>query len=569
MLSHWSLKALTLWVTLVGGLSTWAQGAPQPDQIAIWQQTDAEDSGRIEWVSAQTCRTKFLKASPFQVSDFTSEHMISDFEALRSDGKFDKSGANITAYLPKGSLVTAVGKSTRDYERVMVVSSSQDSRAPYGVIARPLAQGYIFKESLSQLNAYILTLTPSAETGRAKAQGVDLENAGLSSINDKNGRYKILECCTRKNCERFQLFAVNRDQTAAPEVTIGISAKSPSLLKTATGLLDEESGDADEPTDAELVSPQARSTGGGLPIGLTPVLPAPAAEAVGAGAVICGEEPATVVFGPDLTTVLYSVGGKDAAVAVKIVQSFEGAKKTKVVGGKTIFYINVHSEGRADGWVAEGLVKDRLLCKNNGLPGLSPHPVSQSKPPLLPAIEQSDLNTGNYIFPLLHRPSASYVQGQASGAKYFGALRRGGKRIHAACDLLRPQGEAVRALGTGRIIRAAYKFYGKNCRKCSKAYAIEQQLTDGRIIRYGEVGSKGNAGVGKVARDQKIGVVSFTRMLHLEMYSGKGDPEQSLTIRPSCPKRKKCKATFERRSDLMNPTNDLRAWEKATFGAGY
>ncbi len=565
------LKTVSLYLALIACHATWAD-SPNPDQTALWRQSDAQDSGHIEWISPQTCRTKFLKTSPFQVSDFTSERMTSDFEALRSDGKFDKSGANITGYLPKGSLVTPTGKSTRDYAQVTVVSSSQDLHAPHGIIARPLAQGFIYKESLNELSAYMLTLDPSEETRRAKAQGVDLENVSLNSINDKNGRYKILECCTAKICERFQLFKMTRDQLATVEETIGVSAKSPSLLKTATGLLDEESDDTDEPTQQPL--PDTHQTGGHTPPGLPSVMSIPPALPVATDTVLCAEAPATVVLGPDLTTVLYSVGSKDTAVSVKIVQSFSGAKKTKTVNGKTYSYLNIHAEGRVDGWVIEESVKDRSFCKSSVLPARIAPPTPHTKSSDLPKIQDGDdrpfsLDIGNYTFPLMHRPSASYVKGQASGAKYFGALRRGGKRIHAACDLLRPQGEAVRALGGGRIIRAAYKFYGKNCRKCAKAYAIEQQLTDGRIIRYGEVGSKGNAKVGAVARDQKIGIVSFTRMLHLEMYTGKGDPKQSLTIRPSCPKRKKCKATYERRSDLMNPTDDLRAWEKSTFGSGY
>jgi murein DD-endopeptidase MepM/ murein hydrolase activator NlpD len=143
-------------------------------------------------------------------------------------------------------------------------------------------------------------------------------------------------------------------------------------------------------------------------------------------------------------------------------------------------------------------------------------------------------------FPLRQRPTADYHRGGLS----FGSNRDGGRRKHAACDLLAPEGAEILAVESGTVIADPYAFY-------HGTYALEVQHTM-FVVRYGEI--KGAAaGLRKgstVTRGQVIAYVGKMHrdsMLHFEMYSGFDDGPLTDRSRPP----------FERRPDLMDPTDFL------------
>lgn len=168
---------------------------------------------------------------------------------------------------------------------------------------------------------------------------------------------------------------------------------------------------------------------------------------------------------------------------------------------------------------------------------------------------------GNCCFPLAKVPGYSY-------AKYglrFGAKRKKkkdgeviGYRKHAGCDLYKlDQGTPVYAVDNGKVIKVERGFYGKN----SDALAIQHDA--GFQVRYGEIyniPSKFITKNAEVQRGEVIGHVSWTKMLHLEMYSGEAtgpytqkNQSYTKTFGKDTP--------FMRRSDLLDPTPFLNKWK--------
>jgi murein DD-endopeptidase MepM/ murein hydrolase activator NlpD len=149
---------------------------------------------------------------------------------------------------------------------------------------------------------------------------------------------------------------------------------------------------------------------------------------------------------------------------------------------------------------------------------------------------------GGFSFPLAYHPSPSWK----TGARYCGAPRDGGRRLHAGCDLLGPRGTTIYAVADGTLVRAPYYFY-------TGTYAVE--IRHGPyIVRYGEILGGSYIGGHTVRRGQpicKIGRLdSGSSMLHFEMYSN-GSSTAPLTT---------SHGPYRRRSDVINPSPHLDAW---------
>lgn len=252
--------------------------------------------------------------------------------------------------------------------------------------------------------------------------------------------------------------------------------------------------------------------------------------------VICTSSSSLNVRESTLKNVIFAANRLES---VKRTQSFSTTEKTAVISGKTYTFIEVQFPTRSNvnGWVAKDFVKNRTEC---GVVTPAPLPV----------------NTNAYVFPTIARPSVSYLTGQRA----FGSSRGGGSRAHAANDLYRVKGEKVVAVAAGTVIRDIYSFY-------EGTYALEVKQADGRVVRYGEItGTRApNIKSGSaITPGQVIGYVGkvnsgcCTPMLHFELYSGKSTG--ALTRSGN---------KYVRRSDLVNPTQDLRGWEMKTFGKSY
>jgi murein DD-endopeptidase MepM/ murein hydrolase activator NlpD len=142
-------------------------------------------------------------------------------------------------------------------------------------------------------------------------------------------------------------------------------------------------------------------------------------------------------------------------------------------------------------------------------------------------------------FPLPFVPRLSYH----TGGRRFGARRDGG-RMHAACDLIAPEGTEIFAVDSGVVIGGPYEFY-------HGTFAIEVRHPR-FIVRYCEIrGAASGIRVGSnVLQGQVIAYVGrmyVDSMLHFEMYDGSG--RGGLTQRGNPP--------YQRRSDLIDPTSFL------------
>lgn len=213
--------------------------------------------------------------------------------------------------------------------------------------------------------------------------------------------------------------------------------------------------------------------------------------------------------------------------------------KFRTVNGQRHEYTAVTFPNRsgAAGWVAKGYIKTKANCE---------------------AYQNRSSSSGSSVgagplFPTIKRPTMSYVKGGPSvGKKFFGANRSNGRK-HAACDLFRPAYERIDSVSDGTLLRGPYEFF-------SGTFAIEVKSTTGKVLRYGETSSKRpNRTIKKGDFISTIGKnYAGTAMLHFEMYSGAKTGSLSSNQKP-----------YYRRSDLMNPTNGLREWEKARFGRSY
>lgn len=153
-------------------------------------------------------------------------------------------------------------------------------------------------------------------------------------------------------------------------------------------------------------------------------------------------------------------------------------------------------------------------------------------------------------FPLNAAPKNSITQ---KGMWNFGWRRNKGRRVHAACDLYQAKNADIVGVAPGVVVRDLYFFY-------QGTYALEVKHADGFVVRYGEVTGKKAKDISagrRVAKGQLVGYVGKTRhpspMLHFELYSGA--KKGSLSGHDK----------YQRRSDLMNPTDYLLKWQENKF----
>lgn len=225
---------------------------------------------------------------------------------------------------------------------------------------------------------------------------------------------------------------------------------------------------------------------------------------------------------------------------VKQRQSFEVSSTRQDVNGKTFVYVLFpeRSSPNNSGWVPESVIQTKTQC------AVALKAIRASPAAVL------------WTFPTAKRPNQSYK----TGARKFSAARDGGNRLHAACDIYRSAGDDALAVNSGTVIRDRYYFY-------QGTYAIEVKHSSGQIVRYGEITGKSAPGVAlskTIKAGQTVGYVGKVNsgccqpMLHFEMYSGtaKGALSQSGN-------------KFNRRQDLMDPTDLLSEWEKLRFGESY
>lgn len=246
--------------------------------------------------------------------------------------------------------------------------------------------------------------------------------------------------------------------------------------------------------------------------------------------IICTQNGGVNVRSENLEETLFQA---DQFEPVAIRSDAEDAAKDFNSGNNTykMIPVNFLSKDSTEGWIAKDFIKTKKECSY---------------------YNQADAG-GCCNFPLAQRPTHNY----RTGMRQFGARRDKGKRLHAGVDLYSQDGTQIYSVDSGKV-RDIYEFY-------YGTYAIEVTHNN-FIVRYGELyptpskGVKRNATVRMGQSLGKIKQITQLRvkpMLHFEMYSTK----RAGTLSGG--------GKYKRRSDLKNPTEDLRKWERKKFGTSY
>lgn len=158
-----------------------------------------------------------------------------------------------------------------------------------------------------------------------------------------------------------------------------------------------------------------------------------------------------------------------------------------------------------------------------------------------------------FFFPFKQLPNLNWTE----SIRRFGARRSGGRRAHAACDLYFPEGTIIHAIADGRVTLGPYAFY-------QGTFALE--IDHGSFLaRYGEIKQSTFVRVGdRVTAGQPIARVGnltgiVNSMLHLELYDKSA--QGPLTVRGNLSKKTSDGVPFQRRRDLIDPTQKLNQWK--------
>jgi murein DD-endopeptidase MepM/ murein hydrolase activator NlpD len=169
-------------------------------------------------------------------------------------------------------------------------------------------------------------------------------------------------------------------------------------------------------------------------------------------------------------------------------------------------------------------------------------------------------------FPLTMIPKLPYRHlrsptGKEQNGRAFGSERSGGRRLHAACDLIAPKGTPIRAIEDGVVIEGPKPFY-------SGTYSLVVRHQSG-VVRYGEIDSsvpdevRPGAAVKAGQVIAKVGQLeSGSSMLHFELYAGTMTGPLTVRANPG----------YQRRKDLLDPTDlldRLARTDQAAKAAGH
>lgn len=371
---------------------------------------------------------------------------------------------------------------------------------------------------------------------------LSLTNKTLSLQKTSDGRFTVHRCCQGTQCEILPIYKVLENQTQIAELSFhpkkSLFLTTYSLSKGTQSFtqpqmlapLNTPAHPAPQPALNVTVSP-ASEDDEGTESDISPQL---------TQRIVCTRSDPLRIYDDSMQNVVYNI---QRFQAIRVFQNWNGDREERQSGRTTYIKVLAHNARGQEivGWAAAMYIKRPDECPEFGLVG---SPSGET------IIEGStivvDNTTGDFRFPTEQRPSSDYTHG--SGGRYFGASRSG--RKHAACDLLRPNGEKVFAVSHGTILQR-YRFY-------EGTDAIEVKHDSGHVVRYGEVSTRAvtHSGVGdRVLKGQHIGYIAHLRMLHFEMYSGSGTGP--LTVRGA--------GQYSRRSDLIDPTNFLKQWEELTF----
>lgn len=494
------------------------------------------------------CKIHTIGDQSFRFSRYFGNQKL-NYENLRNFNGVKQS------YLANESIVKIVnGKKKNKYEMIEVVGVNQSIPKNRWYTERG-DQGYLFYRSLIPMEDNLLKLNSSDVSG--------IENTILKghketywSIASAKSFFK-LDCPDMDSDREYIIFRVYADQSLGPDLLVAVSPQETSLFQNPTIVSKYKITeilpnflDADQSIDFFVnlkINDSTLKDESKDEVVERVYVSNPAEKEALVGTlddVICLASGKINIRSEKITDVLFTAENGEK---VKRFQGWGENTKKAVIDGEEYTFVKIQLSGREEtdqntGWVANRFIKEKSKC---------PY-VNENRIIIDQSIEITGLDDKNCCeFPTVKKPTHLYT----SGMRRFKAGRSGG-RLHAACDLYRFEHEEMLSVAPGKVIQDVYYFY-------LGTYALEVKHSGGFVVRYGEIKGKAAAGVkggAPVKMGQKLGKIGQVNlnvrpMLHFEMYDGseKG------------PLTQKNAEKFNRRLDLMDPTNYLLNWEAKSF----
>ncbi|HEY8270450.1 MAG TPA: M23 family metallopeptidase [Pseudobdellovibrionaceae bacterium] len=502
------------------------------------------DSKGLMTVEA-TCQLRHEEQNPFFISQKPNSQ-LNDYSKLKGLGFF---GGWVSGKLLDRSLITAKeAPNAADDSQIRVLSVAKNATRPDVLhISEAGDEGYLAKESLQDIGNFVIEIKDAPAFLNLKSPFRIQKSFWQAATEDE--KFLAFTCGDIAAPVRYFLFEVYDLAHLDPVAQVGVNLAETKIWDSINVYTPEEANQVvkeeaehtppapQPPTEVPLPSPQPPSEGQED----TPILEGELEY------VICTEDKTTGIFAQDLKTKIFSANQFETVIPS---QSWDEKRKTTHVEVQ----FPAREEMPRSGWIPRDLVQLRAECipLKKTAPSDEDAPVDDSLTTLDPRVSRKDCCK----FPTTQRSSQPYT----SGILQFRAKRNKGKRRHAGCDLYRSKGEAAVAVASGTVLRGLYYFY-------QGVFAIEVKHPK-FIARYGEVLGKYGPGVAKgknVVAGQELGYIGKVNsgccapMLHFEMY--KGSAHGPLTRHRVPP--------YDRRSDVMNPTDFLKQWEKVQFGQSY
>lgn len=528
------------------------------------------------------CKVEATDKVPFYVSQYSGKGN-SDTENLRN-----YNGVRQSHLINFSVVKDRIGASKRDYKPISVVGINERSeQKAHRWTSKRGDSGYLYEDSLRPMEDFVFGVKLEEKNIRKEilralpqfdankniflriASGESYYKATCPSQGDKS--FYVFRAYQQETAEsslllvgisdeessilsRFHTYGKVESKSFLPEVgnegSILVSEESfvaaveadpnvedevrtlEQLSAEVDAIKEQEENDASLDEEAEVVTSEVQTEEE------TPIV----AETT-LNQVVCIGSTTLNVRDEELDDVEFKAGLGDP---VKVFQSWSGENSIKkTIDGIEYNFVKVEFPNREAnkkvGYVAQRFLKNIESCPflNNGKSVRSE-----------PVAEITGLNDSRCCdFPTVKEPTHSYT----SGMRRFSAGRSGGKRLHAACDLYRYKNEPIRSVAPGRVLRDLYYFY-------QGTYALEVRHDGGFVVRYGELTGKQMAKKGhNVKMGQNIGLMGKVNsnccrpMLHFELYSGSEKGPL------------KAGGRYQRRSDLLNPTDYLKKWQSMVF----
>lgn len=499
---------------------------------------------------ADHCSVSYLDSQRFRISKYHGS-LNSNTENLRS-----YTGVRLS-HLVNGSLVKITdGKYKENYKFIEVAGVNQDPLVTtHRWMSERADQGYLYYRSLIPAEDFVINIKDNSNKTLGDTS-IKLKDTYWKLAMDSN--YFKLNCNELSKSRDYVIFRVYKKHEHKPSALVAVHFDETRIFKSIRtyskydvisilpNILSEEPIENLVSSNNDGMNHQPTVTPSNEPIP-TVVDDDQTVIVGGMEDVVCVSDNVLNVRDDSLDEVLFSA---QAGEKVKQFQGWGNNTQSKTIGGINYTFVKVQfpereSSDQTIGWIVQRFIKAKSQC-----PYVNGNIIVRDSDAQITGLDDPNCCEFPTVKKVTHRFN--------SGMRRFSAGRGEGTRLHAACDLYRYKDEPILSVAPGTVIRGLYYFY-------QGTYAIEVKHSSGFVVRYGEMTSKRATDVelgAELKMGQRVGYMGKVNsnccrpMLHFELYSGK--KTGSLSLSPGVNK-------YNRRSDLMDPTEYLLKWEESRF----